>query len=275
MDAGESTRKPAVAGAFYPSGAGELRRDVARYIAESGVTPAPERVAAIVAPHAGYMFSGPTAGHAYARVRGKRPRRVILLGSSHRHYVERAAVFARGGFQTPGQSFPVDEAFADALVKETGPGPLEAHVLEHSLEVQLPFVGEAVGAVPIVPVLFGPYPSQWHVALGRTLAGMADGSDLVVASTDLSHFLTETAANEQDKRSLDILLRRDCAAFIEAVGSDACSMCGASAVAVAMAYALERGADRWTVLDYRTSARASGDYGRVVGYAAVSMEHSA
>ncbi len=265
-------RKPAVAGQFYPGDPGQLRDLVQEYMESAQVEPAPERVAAVVAPHAGYPYSGPTAGYAYRRVQGKQPRRVVLAGVSHRFAIETASVYHGGGFEPPLGVFPVDEAFARELMEETGACSVEPHMGEHSLEVQLPFLHAAVGKAPIVPVLFGGPPGEWHADWGRRLAAKVDKDDLLVVSTDLSHFLSEAEANAIDKASLDGVLSQDWTAFSRGIAEGRYSMCGAAAVAAGMSYAVAQGAAAWSVLDYRTSADATGDTRRVVGYAAISME---
>lgn len=267
-----NTRKPAVAGQFYPLDTQTLQRMVEQYLGQSELKPEPDRVAAVVVPHAGYVYSGPTAGFAYTRVRGKRPERVILLGTSHRYSIPGAAVYASGAFQTPLGTFPVDEAFANALAQKIGNVSVEPHLAEHSLEVQLPFLWLSVGEVPIVPVLFGERAGERHVDAGQRLAEMASETDLVVASTDLSHYLSQEQAHQIDKRTLDGILAKDPQGVIGGIGRGAYSMCGSAAVVAAMSYALARGATDWSLLDYRTSAETSGDYGQVVGYAAISME---
>jgi AmmeMemoRadiSam system protein B len=180
-------RQAAVAGQFYPGDRKDLQRMVEEYISQSKVEAGPERVVAIIAPHAGYIYSGPTAGYAYARIRGKQPKRVILLGCSHRYGIARASVFDTGGFAIPLGSFPIDEPFAKALAARTESVSTQPHLYEHSLEVHLPFLWVAVGSTPVVPVLFGGPAEQWHVSVGKALAEMVDESDLVIASTDLSH----------------------------------------------------------------------------------------
>jgi len=271
----QNIRKPAVAGQFYPSDARAIDEAVAQYISQSGVDAAPDRVAAIVAPHAGYIYSGPTAGYAYARVRGKRPTRVILLGCGHHYPIETASVWTSGTWQTPVGDFPVDEPFAQSLAQYTNSTSTTAHLPEHALEVQLPFLKAAVGLAPIVPVLFGGPASQWHVDVGEELARRVAPDDLVIASTDLSHFLSQAVANQIDQRTIDAVLEQDTAAVIAGLNMRECSMCGSSAVVATMAFAKARGATNWSLLDYRTSAETSGDYTRVVGYAAISMETAA
>ena len=270
-----ATRQPAVAGQFYPAQPQELRTTVARYIQDAGVEPGPERVAAIVAPHAGYIYSGPTAGFAFARIRGKKPQRVILAGGSHRHPITTAAVYPDGAFETPLGPFPIDKDFAVIAAREFESQSGEPHLLEHSLEVQLPFLYEALGIVPIVPILFGGRPSAWHIEAGQRLAGFLDESDLVIASTDLSHYQREERANQIDKLTIDTVLSQDLAAVQAGLLDESCSMCGGTAVLMTMACSLARGATDWALLDYRTSGAVYGDYDRVVGYASLSMERPA
>lgn len=266
------TRKPAVAGQFYPGQGEDLERMVRRYLDETGLTPAPERVSAVVAPHAGYVYSGRTAAFAFARIRGAKPKRVILLGCSHRYPIATASVFDSGSFEIPLGVFPVDEAFGKVLAQEWKSESTLAHQQEHALEVQLPFLWVALGAIPIVPVLFGGPATLWHEDAGIRLAALAEDGDIVVASTDLSHYLADSAAHQIDKRTLDAVLNKDCAAFCDGLIGGSYSMCGGPAVVAAMAFAKARGADAWSLLDYQTSGATSGDLERVVGYAAISME---
>lgn len=269
---GTVERKPAVAGQFYPGDPDRLREVVRNYIEESGVEPAPGPVRALISPHAGFMYSGATAGHAYARLAGKRPSRVLLVGCSHHYHLSRAAVFARGAFESPLGSFPIDEDHAARAADAVGESLFEPHLIEHALEVQLPFLAAAVGLVPIVPILFGASADEEHAAAGVALAELADENEVMVVSTDLSHYLSEKQAEPVDSHTIQTVLSRNWRALIEESDRGECSMCGTTAVVAAMAYASARGADRWTLLDYRTSAAASGDGSRVVGYAAVSME---
>ena len=269
-----STRRPAVAGQFYPGHEEDLERMVRQYMDETALAPAPERVAAVVAPHAGYVYSGRTAAFAFARIRGAAPKRVILLGCSHRYPIATASVFDSGSFEIPLGVFPVDEPFAKELARVWESESILPHQQEHTLEVQLPFLWIALGKTPIVPVLFGGPAAPWHEEAGKRLAGLVDDGDLVVTSTDLSHYLADAAAHQIDKRSLDAVLNKDCPALCEGLLSGSYSMCGGAAVVAAMAFAKARGAEAWSLLDYQTSGATSGDFERVVGYAAISMERA-
>lgn len=267
-----SIRHAMVAGMFYPADAGALKREVDQFLKSAQVVSAPEHVRAVIVPHAGYMYSGATAGCGFARLNGKRPGRVVLLGRSHRYHFEGASIFQEGCFETPVADFPVDAPFAGQLAKSFNGGPEEAHYAEHSLEVQLPFLHAVVGDVSIVPVLFGSDADDSHIEFGRKLATLLEPADLVVASTDLSHYYPQEQANRLDKASLDAVLKQDCQNMCRGFKDGRYAMCGAPAVVAAMACALASGANHWQLLDYRTSADASGDYQRVVGYGAVSME---
>jgi len=273
-------RPPVVAGTFYPADAETLRTTVEQYLDESGETPAPERVAAVIAPHAGYPYSGPTAAHAFARMRGAHPKRIVLLGRSHRYRYPGVQIMREGAYATPLGELPIDAPFAEELVQlaESIGADIEgdeAHYPEHGLEVELPFIQAAVGDISIVPVLFGSPPERWHAAFGAGLAQVLSEEDIVVVSTDLSHYLPEREANALDQASLDCVLSKDYIALAREDAAGHCALCGATAVVAGMACALERGADDWRLLDYRTSGAASGDFSRVVGYGAVSMERAA
>ncbi len=268
-----TVRRAVVSGQFYPEQPEVLGQDVSRYLDSSGVVASPAQVAALVVPHAGYVYSGPTAGFAYARVRGAKPKRVVLLGRSHRYAFKGASIWATGGYESPLGILPVDVNVASMLAQEFGGAPTEAHEVEHTLEVQAPFVQVAIGTVPIVPVLFGDEPGEWHVEFGRRLVQFLEPGDLVIASTDLSHYLTEAEANAIDRETTGRVLERDPMHLARGLAAGTCSMCGGAAVVAAMAYANARCVTDWHLLDHRTSAHASGDTGHVVGYAAISMEY--
>ncbi|MBI2422061.1 MAG: AmmeMemoRadiSam system protein B [Candidatus Hydrogenedentes bacterium] len=267
-------RAPAVAGRFYPGDPGELRDCVDALLASSGELSQPG-LRAVLVPHAGYPYSGPTAGHAYARMKGRAVARVFLLGRSHRHRFEGLSLPSADCFETPMGELPVDQAAITALQGALGSTCQEAHELEHTLEVQLPFLQAALGNISIVPILFGSDATPWHEEAGRVIAGLMQAEDLLVLSTDLSHYLRESEANAIDRASLDFVLTQSPQAVREATASGACSMCGTPAVVAGMSAALALGAQDWSLLDYRTSGAVSHDFNRVVGYGALSMSHAA
>lgn len=266
-------RKPAVAGRFYPADPPTLRRTIEKHLAAAPIEAEPEAVAAVIAPHAGYPYSGLTAAHAFKRLQGKQARRVVLIGCSHHHAFEGMSLFSEGAFETPLGAVPVDGDFAHKLSARFGSTCPEAHQKEHALEVHVPFLQMALrGTFQLVPVLFGSPPEAFHRDFGMLMAEWLDDDDLVLASTDLSHFLCEQEANKVDRRSLKQVLGKDTGELCLAAARGRCALCGASAVVSAMSYANTIQAGHWEVLDYRTSAWASGETDRVVGYGAISME---
>jgi MEMO1 family protein len=258
-------RAPAVAGRFYPGLAGELAALVDTLLAAVPL-PAGEPLAdAYVVPHAGYPYSGPTAAQVYARLRGHAAeiRRVVLVGPAHYVPVAGCAATSRAAWATPLGEVPVDQP-AVGVLAERGQATVDdlPHEPEHSLEVQLPFLQRALPAgVPIVPLLVGEFGED---DLTVILATCAEPGTLVLCSTDLSHYLAEAAARRQDDRTARAVLdlapgrigRRDA--------------CGVYALRGLVAWArVQRLHPR--LLHICTSADATGDPSRVVGYGAFAF----
>jgi AmmeMemoRadiSam system protein B len=256
-------RPPAVAGLFYPADATELESAVEGYLAgDGGAGPVPK---AIVAPHAGYVYSGPIAGSAYARVLPAHGRitRVVLLGPAHRTPDAGIAASGADAFATPLGQLAVDTGARDALV-DAGLVAVrdDAHAEEHSLEVQLPFVRVCLGDVTVLPLAVG------QVSMDR-VSDVLDrvwGGDetLVVVSTDLSHYNDHATATELDRRTAEAVVARR----PERLGRyDAC---GVLALQGLLAAAKGRGLGV-ELLDLRTSADTAGGPDRVVGYGAFAV----
>lgn len=250
-------RPAAVAGMFYPGDAPSLRKMVRRFLEEAPV-PAPDPMA-LVAPHAGYVYSGFTAACGYrALAPVSTPRRVFLLGPCHRVYLEGVGVGDYDAFATPLGLVPVDREVVERLAREADVTlAIAPHQLEHSLEVHLPFLQETLGSFHIVPMVYG------KVA-GRRLAELLflawQPGDLIIASSDLSHYYPYEQARRLDQRCHDAVLARDAGAMGQ------CEACGQTGISALLGAALER--DWQPVLaDYRTSGDTAGDKAQVVGYA--------
>ncbi|HQR69796.1 MAG TPA: AmmeMemoRadiSam system protein B [Burkholderiaceae bacterium] len=265
MKPAESSRPPAVAGLFYPADPAELRSAVQRYL---GGLPAPDRAAAmpkaLIAPHAGYVYSGPIAACAYARLlpRPKRIRRVVLLGPVHRVPVRGLALPSVERFDTPLGPVEVD-AEARALLQELPQVGISdrAHAAEHSLEVQLPFLQQILGRFTLVPLAVGDAtPEEVAAVLERLWGG---DETLIVISSDLSHYLPYAAARSVDRATAETMLAL-------APTLDHEQACGATPVNGLLALARRRGL-RAELLDLRNSGDTAGDRSRVVGYAAVAF----
>lgn len=271
---GLDVRQPAVSGRFYPGRAEELRADVAKFLG-GAATGGGNRHVGVVAPHAGYVYSGPVAGKLFADT--VVPRRVIVLAPNHTGRGARAAVWARGAFALPGDQVPVDEELTQRLL-DAGAGFVadrEAHRFEHALEVELPFVRARNPDAIVTPVILGGLDGAECIALGRTLAaivGALDEEVLVVASSDMSHYLPDDVTRKIDRRAIEPMLACDPARLYDVVEREEISMCGILPATMMLSYARARGATKGTLIAYGTSADAFGDTDRVVGYAGLAID---
>jgi AmmeMemoRadiSam system protein B len=269
-----SVREPAVAGRFYPGSPEEVADEVAalyREVGGAGAAGAP--AIAVMCPHAGWFYSGKLAARTLAAVRV--PERVIVMCPNHTGRGARVAVMTEGSWRMPGASVPIDAALAAAIVAEArdvkgARGDEAAHAREHAIEVLLPLLLARQPALRIVPIVVGGIDAEECAALGRAIARAVRGEDvLVVASSDMSHYLPEPETRRRDWNALDALVTGDPEALIEAVVEHDVSMCGVRPAAAMLAYARERGAGKPRLVGYTTSGEASGDHDRVVGYAGV------
>ncbi len=274
MRRGESwQRPPAVAGRFYPDDAGELTRDVEKYLAAGREGGEPVRALALMAPHAGYMYSGGVAGQVFARV--VVPERVVVMGPNHTGRGERVSVVPAGSYGLPGGAVPIDAELAAAILDEVpGARPdADAHRMEHSVEVEVPFLRALRPTVRFVPMVLAGLSEKDCIAVGEGLAraiARVGGDVLVVASSDMSHYLPDAEARRVDRIALDALLTGDAAALHRTVRERDISMCGVIPATAMLAYARAAAASGPPELvAYATSGDTSGDRSRVVGYAGV------
>jgi AmmeMemoRadiSam system protein B len=274
-----SVRPPAVSGRFYPSDPAELRATVATLLADArrslGPSPAAP-VRAVIAPHAGFIYSGPTAAAAFVRVTV--PGLVIILAPNHTGISEAksgVSLWEEGAFRTPLGDVPVDAEAAQAL-REISNGFVavdhDAHRAEHAVEVELPFFQMLRADVRIVPLVIAW--DAWDAArlLGEMLARLATAAGepvLLLASSDLNHYEPATVTEQKDAQALEAVRALDGAELLARCKREQISMCGRGPAATVLAAALALGARRAEVVDYRHSGWVSGDNARVVGYAGV------
>jgi AmmeMemoRadiSam system protein B len=262
-------RPPAVAGRFYPGDPATLAATVDRLLKRVAVPDDDAPGPAYVVPHAGYQYSGPTAAHVYARLRARadRVQRVIIIGPAHYAPVRGAVVAAAPAWLTPLGEVPVDTAAVAALVDGghavADDGPLGP---EHSLEVQVPFVQRCLAGTPtILPMLIGASTVDEAAAAIRAALAAAGPGAVLLCSTDLSHYERHEVADAQDARTAGAVL--DLAA--DRIGlRDAC---GVYPLRGLVSHARATGL-RPSLLYRCTSAEATGDRGRVVGYAAFAFQ---
>lgn len=260
-------REPAVAGRFYPGDAASLAAEVDRCL---GPEPEPRRSAiGVVVPHAGYVYSGRVAGAVYARVAV--PARVILLGPNHTGQGAGRALAPDDGWRTPLGVVPLDAALSARLATATGvERDAGAHQFEHALEVQLPFLQRARADVAIAPMVLAHLPWRACEALGREVAEAArEAGALLVASSDMSHYLPAATARALDARALERILALDPEGLYDVVHREEISMCGIIPATVMLVSARALGATRAELVRYAHSGEATGDHRAVVGYAGV------
>ncbi len=258
-------RAPAVAGMFYPDDPEELRATIQRYLQDAEADGPPPK--AIIAPHAGYIYSGPVAASAYARVAlgSERFRRVILLGPAHRIAFRGLAASHADAFATPLGMVPVDTATVTRLVEKFPQVRYldEAHALEHSLEVHLPFLQIVLDDFTIVPLVVG---DAGAVEVDEVLEATWDGPEtLFVISSDLSHYHDyDTARHLDEQTSRAIVALRP-----EEIGYE--DACGRNPVSGLLQAARNRGLQA-RLLDLRNSGDTAGPRDQVVGYGAYVFE---
>jgi len=273
-----SVRAPAVAGSWYPRTPQALAREVDEYVALASEGPAGD-VTAVIAPHAGIMFSGPVAAFAYkAAARGSYDV-AVLVGPSHFVGFDGTAVYPEGAFDSPLGPAAIDGALAAGLARSPGiradPAP---HAREHSLEMQLPFIRRLLPDVAIVPLLMGYQTRDAVGQLAAALAASLQGTrSLLVASTDLSHYFDASTAAGLDGEVLKRVEAFDPEGLLDLaeqypehergryVG------CGIGPAISVMTAARTLGARDARVLKYAHSGEVSGDYDGVVGYMAAVM----
>lgn len=279
-----TVRTAAVAGGFYPAEADVLRcmvdcllRDV-----NSSSAPLPSSSSralsptwAYVVPHAGYVYSGATAAHVYARIADTvrdqgLPDRVVILGPTHRVYVDGVALCGAEAFATPLGEVDVDtgaEARLDALpFVVTAP---DVHELEHAIEVQVPFVQQVLPGVPIVPLAVGgAAPEQVAAVIDALVGEPSDAATLVLVSSDLSHYLPYEQARQVDEATLRAVCSTSEGGAVPVITHD--QACGATPLNGLLAVAARRGLQP-EVLAACNSGDTAGDRRRVVGYAAIAL----
>lgn len=265
-------RTPAVAGLFYPANPETLRREVDSHLRPSMEEPSPALAA--ISPHAGYVYSGETAGILFSSI--SLPRRVVLIGPNHTGEGHPRAVSPAARWSTPIGDVGVDIAFRDRLLELDPTLALDAaaHRREHGLEVQLPFLLRVRPDVEVVPIVLGPLSHADATRLGRLLARVArecGGETLFIASSDMNHYESEAVTLRKDSFALERWLALDPEGLYRQVVGRGVSMCGFVPATVALVAAAELGGRRTALLDHRTSGDVTGERDEVVGYAAATV----
>lgn len=265
-------RHPAVAGRFYPANAETLTRDVRSYLSPCEQ---PHKIIGCVVPHAGYMYSGPVAGSVYAQI--DLPRHFVILGPNHTGLGRPLAIMDHGCWETPLGLATINAALATALTKQF---PLlaedaEAHHLEHSIEVQLPFLQTLRPDFSFVPIVIGTSRLDVLMALGVTLAAaIKDFPEpvMIIASSDMNHYESDSVTRTKDHKAIEKMLALDPQGLFEVVKNQSISMCGVGPAVIMLTAATRLGAKSAKLAQYATSGDVSGDRNMVVGYAGITVE---
>lgn len=266
-------RRAAVAGSWYPSDPGELAREIDGYLGAVATVPAGE-VLAVIAPHAGLMYSGPVAAYAYKLFSGCHAEIVVLVGPSHFVGFEGVAIYEHGAFDTPLGALPVAENCAAALALSSNKirEHPTAHAREHSLEMQLPFLKRVLSNAQIVPLVMGTQRRETVYALGAALASALKGRKaMLVASTDLSHYHDAATAAQLDSKVIGYVERFDPDGLMSALERCPEHACGGGPTVSVMLAAKALGARDARILKYADSGDVSGDKDAVVGYLAAAL----
>jgi hypothetical protein len=261
-------REPTVAGMFYPGEAGSLKSDMSRLIP---VSEERRRVVGLIAPHAGYVYSGACAGKAYARV--EIPASVIILGVNHRGFGYSFAVDGHQYWQTPLGNASIDTELAEKLVEQSRIFQIDSNAgrQEHSLEVQVPFIQTLKPEAKIVPITVSSANLDDLLTAGTELGELLDKEEsvMMVASTDMSHYIDARTADIQDQKAIDKIMNLNPDGLFKVVIQEDISMCGVAPTVIMLTAARKAGARKAEIVEYTHSGKVSGDYGQVVAYLSV------
>jgi AmmeMemoRadiSam system protein B len=260
-------RPSAIAGRWYPGNPEILRLDIERYFSAAPLRSSTGRIYGLVAPHAGYSYSGPTAGRAFAQIRGADIHRVVLLGPLHRPVRgARLAPFMiprEAAYRTPLGDVPVDHAFLKSLGERIPLGEVAGDE-EHALEIELPFLQVALGNFAVAPIMLGEHiaeqgATQRARSLVAALAALVDPRTLLVASTDLSHMEAYEAVIRTDSQLVDLVAAFDVEGVEDALARETVQACGATGLSVVLHVCRALGAKGAEVLRYTSSGDVTGD----------------
>jgi MEMO1 family protein len=273
-------RKAGVAGSFYPAEPEALTVMIDRMLAQVSLPPIEEPIIAIVAPHAGYLYSGPVAAYSYAALKGHKYARVVVIAPSHFESINFTSVYDGDTYTTPLGSIAVDHSFAQQLAKITstirlsgqGHDP-KGERSEHAIEVQLPWLQRVLGEFALVPIVMGDQSYESSRALGVALTKLIQtsetpGETLIVASSDLSHYHPYDDAVMIDHKTLHAIESWDYFSMMRNFQARIWEACGGAPIVSTMIAAERMGANRAQVLQYANSGDAAGDRAQVVGYGA-------
>ncbi|MGQ9546865.1 MAG: AmmeMemoRadiSam system protein B [Dehalococcoidia bacterium] len=275
-----TTRKPAVAGTFYADTAAELEKQIEwcyRHELGPGVTPrvnhqGKREILAIIVPHAGYYYSGPVAAHAYRALADDGiVDTAVVLGPNHTGYGYPVSLWASGSWNTPLGEVEINEELSQRLLGKVIKPDETAHIHEHSIEVQLPWLQHLYRKVKIVPITMLAQDLETARMVGKAISQARDNL-VIIASSDFTHYEPHSVAMRKDESVIEAIVDLDEGKLYECLERLHCTMCGYGPVASAIVAAKEMEAKTASLLKYATSGETSGDFSRVVGYSAIVIK---
>lgn len=260
-------RKPAVAGQFYSSDPSDLSDEVRGYFEKIDDK---QKAIGLISPHAGLMYSGTVAGAVFSRI--EVPGTFIILSPNHTGLGSAVSIMSQGVWEVPNGELEIDEEISVELLKQCRliEDDSLAHKMEHSIEVQLPFIIQLSPEAGIVPVTMITDSLETCRIVGESLAEVIGGTGYdvtIIASSDMTHYEEDSVARSQDRIAIERILALDPEGLFNVVKNKNISMCGFGPVTTMLFAAIKLGADSAELVKYMTSGETSGDYGHVVGYA--------
>lgn len=269
----QGIRKAVRAGQFYEKKAEILSQQIDQFLENVKKRPSPgEEILALIAPHAGYVYSGQVAAYAYRLIQGKDYESVVIIAPSHYHGFKGCSIYTQGGYETPLGTAEIDEFLAAEISKASGFTYIpKAHQMEHSVEVQIPFIQKTLPQAKIVPIIMG-YPTRKTIIrLADALIEVLPGKNaMIIASTDMSHFYPKRRANDTDSKTISLIKSFETSALLKKLEKGENIMCGGGPVVSSLLYAQERGEAKVEILRYSDSSQLGGE-SQVVGYLAAAI----
>ncbi len=273
-------RKPVVSGTFYADTPEELREQIEwcyKHELGPGVVPQVNKagsreIVALVVPHAGYIYSGPVAAHAYKELAEDGVfDTAVILGPNHTGYGSPVSVWTENSWVTPLGKMEINQEFARGVLGGIIEADETAHIYEHSIEVQLPWLQHLYGELKIVPIAMLAQDMETAREVGKAISKAGDNA-IIIASSDFTHYEPHSIAAEKDRSMIEAIVNLDEEMLYEQRRLLNCTMCGYGPVASAIVAAKEMKAKTANLLKYATSGDTTGDFSRVVGYGSIVIK---
>ncbi len=265
-------REPAVSGRFYPDSPFQLKSMIDSFIDKDAEK---EDIVGLLAPHAGYIYSGAVVGAVISRVQFKDT--FIILGPNHTGYGKPFSVMTEGKWKTPLGEVEIDSELAKKMVSISAylKEDIEAHEFEHSIEVQVPFLQYFRPDVKIVPIILSLGNGNIYKQIGRDIVQALSAlkrEAIIFASSDMSHYEPQGVAKKKDQLAIQAMINLDQDELLKRIEEENISMCGYAPAVAMLTAAKELGATSPRLVKYQTSGDVSGDYNAVVGYAGIIVK---